>query len=254
MTINEMLLNTPAEAFQVREKRPGVFQLIAPIFHEDGDMMSIYLEKDGDTGVKISDHGMSLMRLSYVFDIDSDNKRKILNDIILNRGAILDNGNIQLFTSERDVFSGIMSFSQLVSEVCNMDILSREMVSNLFYDYLGQSIESIQEETKLTFIKDYEVKDHPDIVIDYAFPGDGTTRPVFLFGIKDTNKAQQTTIRCLNLKIEHIPHKSICVFEDLDKVTSFSRNALINATGKVYSDLNSFKEYGPDYLIQEIVR
>jgi len=251
MTINEMLLDTPAEAFQLREKRPGVFQLIAPIFHEDGDMVCIYLEKEGDEQVKISDHGMSLMRLSYVFDVDSDNKRKILNDIIVNRGALLEDGDIQLFVHERDIFSGIMSYAQLVSEVCNMDILTRDIISNLFYDYLSQSMELIQEKTKLRFIKDYEIANHPEIRIDYAFLGNGTSRPIFLFGVKDTNKAQQTTIKCLNMKIEKIPHKSICVFEDLDKVSSFARKSLINAAGKVYSDLNSFKENGAEYLEQE---
>lgn len=28
----------------VREKRPGVLQLVAPLFHEDGDMMDIFLD------------------------------------------------------------------------------------------------------------------------------------------------------------------------------------------------------------------
>jgi len=27
----------------LREKRPGVLQLVAPLFHEDGDMMDIFL-------------------------------------------------------------------------------------------------------------------------------------------------------------------------------------------------------------------
>ncbi len=252
MTINEMLLDTPAKAFQLREKRAGVYQLIAPIFHADGDMVSIYLEEKENDQVKISDRGMSLMRLSYVFDIDSDNKRKILEDIILSRGATQEDGDIQLVVPGKDIYSGIMSFAQLVSEVCNMDILSREIVSNLFYDYLGESMEQIQQKTKLSYIKDYEIKGHPEIKIDYAFLGKEGTRPIFLFGVKDTNKAQQTTINCLNMKIEHISHKSICVFEDIDKVSTFARNALLNASGKVYSHLDSFKESGAEYLIQEI--
>ncbi len=252
MTISEMLLDTPAKAFHVQEKRPGVFQLIAPIFHEDGDMVNIYLEKQDSGRVKISDYGMSLMRLSYLFDIDSDKKRKILEEIIINRGARLEDGNILLSVSEDNLFSGIMNYAQLVSEVCNMDILTREIVSNLFYEYLGESIEAIQKETSLQYIKDYEVKGHPDIHIDYAFLGNGVARPVYLFGVKDTNKAQQTAINCLNMKLEKIPHKSVCVFEDIDKVSSFARNALINASGKVYSHLKIFMDDGADYLVQEL--
>ena len=47
------------------EKRPGIFQLIAPFYHEDGDMLEIYLEGiEGNGKIRISDHGMTIMRLS----------------------------------------------------------------------------------------------------------------------------------------------------------------------------------------------
>ena len=46
MTIQEILTNTPANAFQLQEKRPGTFQLIAPIFHDDGDMAVSYTHLD----------------------------------------------------------------------------------------------------------------------------------------------------------------------------------------------------------------
>lgn len=252
MTIAEMLNNSPAESFQLREKRPGIYQLIAPIFHDDGDMVSIYLEEAGENLVKICDHGMSLMRLDYLFDMDSDKKRKILDDIIRSRGAILEQGDIELFVPGSKLFSGIMSYAQLVSEVCNMDILSREIVSNLFYDYLRESIEKIKENTKIHFIKDYEVKDASEICVDYAFLGNGKQRPIYLFGVKDTNKAQQTTINCLTMTIKNIPHKSVCVFENIDTITKFARNSLLNASDKVYSDLDNFTTNGAEYLNREL--
>lgn len=252
MTIQEILTNTPANAFQLHEKRPGTFQLIAPIFHDDGDMVSIYLEKASDDAIRICDHGMSLMRLSYLFDIDSDKKQKVLNDIISNRGASLESGSIELIVSNDNLFSGIMSYSQLVSEVCNMEILSREMVSSLFYDYLGESVELISESKKLVYIKDYQVPGHPDMNVDFAFPGNGKVRPIYLFGVKDTNKAQQTAINCLNLTLNNIPHRSVSVFENIDGVTTFARNALINASGKVYSDLASFQKNGAAYIETEL--
>lgn len=252
MTIQEMLANTPANVFQLREKRPGTFQLIAPIFHDDGDMVSIFLEKQDEDRVRICDHGMSLMRLSYLFDIDSDKKKKVLNDILSNRGACLENGDIELTVAGENLFSGIMNYSQLVSEVCNMDILSREMISSLFYDYLGEAIERLHEEKRITYIRDYQVPGRPDINVDYAFVGDHKARPIFLFGVKDTNKAQQTAINCLNLTLDQIPHRSVSVFENIDQVTTFARNALINASGKVYSDFDSFKKNGANYLASEL--
>lgn len=252
MITDDLFKDSPATSFRLKEKRPGIYQLIAPIFHEDGDMVSIYLEDAGDKTIKICDHGMSLMRLDYLFDMDSDRKRKILNDIVANRDAILDQGDIELFVSKDNLFSGVMSFAQLVSEVCSMDILNREAVATLFYDYLSESIEAIRCDKKIQYIKDYEIKDYPDINIDYAFLGDCSKRPIYLFGVRDTNKAQQTAINCMRLTIDHIPHKSVCVFEDIDAVTRFARNSLLNATDKVYSDLNNFKQNGADYILREL--
>ena len=194
----------------------------------------------------------SLMRLSYLFDIDSDKKQKVLNDIISNRGASLESGSIELIVPNDNLFCGIMSYSQLVSEVCNMEILSREMVSSLFYDHLSESVELIREKSDLTYIKDYQVPGHPDMNVDFAFLGTGKVRPIYLFGVKDTNKAQQTTINCLNLTLDKIPHRSVSVFENIDGVTTFSRNALINASGKVYSDLASFQKNGAVYIKTEL--
>lgn len=122
-TIAEVLNQTPANTFHLQEKRPGLFQLIGPVFHEDGDMMSIFLERVEEDKIKISDHGLSLMRLSYLFDIDSDKKKKTLNDMILARSAMLEKGSIELIVHDEALFPGIMNFSQLVSEVCNLDTI-----------------------------------------------------------------------------------------------------------------------------------
>ena len=53
-TIAEVLSQTPANTFHLQEKRPGLFQLIGPVFHEDGDMMSIFLERVEEDSVKTS--------------------------------------------------------------------------------------------------------------------------------------------------------------------------------------------------------
>ncbi|HDP98599.1 MAG TPA: DUF1828 domain-containing protein, partial [bacterium] len=54
----------------VAEKRPEVWQLFLPFYHEDGDMIEIYVQKENNRW-KICDHAMAVMRLSYVYDIDT---------------------------------------------------------------------------------------------------------------------------------------------------------------------------------------
>ncbi len=50
---------------EFREKRPGIEQLIAPLYYEDGDMVDIFIElpRHGSQRVRICDFGMTMMRL-----------------------------------------------------------------------------------------------------------------------------------------------------------------------------------------------
>lgn len=252
MSMTAIFENTPAASFTLREKGKGVYQLIAPIFHEDGDMMNIFLEEAGSDTIKISDHGTSLMRLSYLFDIDTDNKRKILINTILKRGAELNSGNITLSTNRKTVFESIMAFVQLVTEICNMDIMSHEVVESLFYEYLANAIHDMH--IAATYVPGYQPTKDADLVVDHAFFGNKNQRPIFLYGIKDTSKAQQTTIQLLTLKLEKIQYKSIVVFQDIDggAIIKRAKRVLVNISGKVYADLNGFIEGGKS-LIEEVI-
>lgn len=68
------------EHVALREKRPNIMQVIAPLYHEDGDMLDIFIDVPRNSGepMIISDHGLTLMRLSYSYEVDSPTKRKIL--------------------------------------------------------------------------------------------------------------------------------------------------------------------------------
>ena len=249
MNINELLQKSPGNLFKVQERSGEIYQLIAPIFHEDGDMMSIFMQETSDGNIRLFDNGMSLMRLSYTFDIDTDNKAKILNDIILSKDAENEDGNICLTITPEQIYSGIMTYSQLVSQVCGLDVLSRENVADLFYDNLYSVIE--EQFSNYIYDKDVILPAYRDMKIDYVFSG--KEKPTYLFGVKDTNKAQQTTICCLQLNQLKNSFKSIAVFNNLDDgITRFARNAILNTVDKTFADLNGFKEHGKAYFDKEI--
>src|SRR5450755_4376209 len=82
---------------QFREKRPGIEQLIAPLYHEDGDIVDIYLEQSPSdkSKIRICDFGMSLMRLSYDFEVDTPHKEKVFEKLLAeNQLAEEGDGNI----------------------------------------------------------------------------------------------------------------------------------------------------------------
>ncbi|MGI5940352.1 MAG: DUF1828 domain-containing protein [Thermoleophilia bacterium] len=72
------------ERVDFRPRQESVVQLIAPLYHEDGDMIDIFLEPSPTPGasIRISDYGMTLMRLSYSFELNTPNKECIFNRIL----------------------------------------------------------------------------------------------------------------------------------------------------------------------------
>jgi hypothetical protein len=83
MDILENLKSEYNHHVSFREKRPGIVRVLAPLFHEDGDMVDIFLDLpiSSSEDIRISDHGMTLMRLSYSYDVDTPTKQRILEKL-----------------------------------------------------------------------------------------------------------------------------------------------------------------------------
>ena len=77
-------LITEFKTLQFREKRLGLFKILVPFFYEDGDMYDLFVEECpcNTNLLRISDHGLTLMKLSYNFDIDTPRKKEILESTI----------------------------------------------------------------------------------------------------------------------------------------------------------------------------
>ena len=125
--ILQQIKNQFNERVDFYEKRPGIFQLMAPFYHEDGDMFDIFVEEKNNK-IYISDYGMTLMRLSYEFDIDTPNKEKIFSKIVSENLSNEENGKIFLETTKEKVFQSILQFYQTISKVSNMRLYKAELL------------------------------------------------------------------------------------------------------------------------------
>ena len=63
-------------------------------------MVDIFLDLPKSPGdpIRISDHGMTLMRLSYSYEVDTPTKRKILDRILSENGVMEDRGRFYIET------------------------------------------------------------------------------------------------------------------------------------------------------------
>lgn len=251
MNIQE-IINTLKSQFNdfvdLRVKREGIFQLIAPIYHSDGDMMDIFIEPKENYKVRISDFGLTLMRLSYSFDIDTPNKEKIFNKILAENSVNIQDGILYLDVDINYLYSGIMQFAQTVSKITNMRLYKREVIHSLFFELLDEFIT-----TKLSkynpIKKYYPIEDHEEYEVDYCF--NSRKRPIFLFGVNNVANARLATICCQKFIAEKINFKSLIVLENLDVIGKKDQARLMSAADKQFPSLDDFQKHALEYFERE---
>jgi len=98
-----------------------------PIYHPDGDAISIYLRTfDRDHNIRISDCGMTLQRLSYKYDVGDAKDWQELQDYLIAVGAKERMGAIYLNTHENFLFENIMRFVEIIKGIYELKGLDKK--------------------------------------------------------------------------------------------------------------------------------
>ena len=234
-------LNTYSTRFEIYERRKGKYQLVAPFLHEDGDMVDLYLQQspEGNGYIRICDFGMSLMRLSYNYDINTKPRTQILESMLTNNGITNDSGNLFLDTSIDKIYEGILQFVGCIQKVCSMDYWSKETIQSLFYEDLKKVI--------LSDFKDF--KPQPDVelipeIVKVDWKLEWKNHDFYLFGIRGKDKAYQSAIALLEFMKAEKKFISLVVHENKDKLGNKEENYLTRNADKQYPKLNDFASSG----------
>ena len=226
----------------LREKRPGVWKLIAPVFHEDGDMVDIFLEQRNGR-VRVSDHGLSLMRLSYTYEIDTGSKERIFRQILGENHVSEDEGNLFIDVAPNRVYPAVLAFAQTVAKICSMSRFKREVIANLFYESLDEFvIEGLQTfQPRADYVP---VEERSELQVDYGLTFGA--QPIFLFGAKESDrpKVRLIAIACLEFEKAKLPFRSVVVHQNFEALAKNDRSIITNAVDKQFTSLEHFKEHG----------
>lgn len=242
--LRDAISHQPVAGFDFYERRPGEFQLIIPILHEDGDMVDIYLvdSPQGEGYVRVCDFGMALMRLSYTYDINSPTRHQILDSILINSGIHNDGGNLYLDAPRGMLYESILQFAGCVQKVCNMRYWNREVVRSAFYDDLAKYVSS---ELSL-FVPRADQSPLPEhsIIVDWQLTHSG--RQFYLFGVRGNDKAKNVAIALLEFQKERLPFISLVVHENINDLGNRERNHLTRNADRQYPALSDFEEKAAD--------
>lgn len=234
------------------DKRPGIVQVIAPLFHEDGDMLDIFLDlrKPAENGnIRISDYGMTLMRLSYSYEIDTPTKQKVLDKILSENGVIENNGSLYIEAPRSNVYPSLMQFAQTVAKVSSMQAFKREVIQSMFYetlnDFIVNTLVSYHPQQHYVPIKDKEELD-----VDWRFPIQNNN--IYLYGVKDTAKARLAVLSCLEFQKAKLPFRSVIVHQDFEMdLGKKDKRRLTNVADKQFATLVDFQSEAEEYFSRE---
>lgn len=234
--------------FDLKVKRAGIYQLFAPFYHEDGDMYDVFLKPTDNGLIEITDFGLTMMRVSYVYDFDTPNKEKILSKIVQSNGVKLIRGNLVLVTEKAYTLQAILQFTQTVAKITNARLFQREIVQSLFFEQLEEHVYS--RLLKYHPQKDFTpISGHDEYAVNYVF--NHRKRPLYLFGINNQSNAKLTTISCLKFLQEGFKFRSVIVFEDLDVISKNDIARVMSVADKEFPSLNDFIENSETFFERE---
>ncbi|MGD9730731.1 MAG: DUF1828 domain-containing protein [Desulfamplus sp.] len=240
----ENLLNLIKNSFQGKidfyQRRKEIAQIIIPVFHEDGDMVDIFIMNSPDKdNVRILDCGMTLMKLSYTYEINSVSKEKILNTILNQNGVSNEEGSLYIDIPYNMLYQGIMQFIGCQQKILTMRLWQREIIKSLFFEKLDYFIES---ELKYFSPKKSVIplKDYPIIDVDYSFQF--SKKPFYLFGVNNKDKAKNSAIALLEFQKAKLPFISMIVHENIEELPKREQIYLTQNADKQFPTLELFEQ------------
>ena len=218
--------------------------LETPFTFPDGDGYLLYLSETRTGGIRISDGGNTLMRLSYENEVDNffQGARGVLLEQIVAEQGISYNDESGLFyteTTESKLSEAAFKLGQALTRISDLTFLNRSRVASTFYDDLQQSIMSIVSPDKV--IKDYEVpgiSGAANYPVDYCIEG-RSGLPLFLYGILGRDKARLTTIFLQYFLQAKVEFDSLLVFQDQAQIPRGDLARLSNVGGEMIANLNA---------------
>ena len=240
--VKAQLSSRSGSAFDLYERRRGTHQLIAPILHEDGDMIDVYLQDspEGDDHIRICDFGMTLMRLSYSFDVNTPTRQRIFEGIVINNGISVEDGKLFLDAPSHLLYESVLQFAGCVQKITNMRYWTRETVRSVFYEDLGAYVS--MQLAQYTPVQDLSpINDYP-ISVDWSLTHNH--RNFYLFGVRGNEKAKNVAIALLEFQKVNLPFMSLVVHEEMEELGTKERLYLTKNADTQYPLLSDFQERG----------
>ena len=210
----------------------------------DGDGYAIHLS-EAPGGVRLSDKGDILMRISYDHDIDAflAGSRGLLIERILNEERVgKDKGEFYIDTPTDCLSDALFRYGRALTRIYDLTLHSRSRAVSTFYEDLTDLLLQATSEEQID--RDHVLPDIPNseaYPIDYRIVGKNGGQ-LFLYGVPNRDKARLTTIILSHFHRIKLDFESIIVFNDQAAIPRLDVARLSDVGGELVSSLASHSD------------
>jgi len=239
--IEEMLCRSLCGKAHVRSAQAGLWQVTTPFRFPDGDTYSMYVKELPTGGLRVTDSGLTLMRLSYDNDIEKlrDGTRgKLLQQILAEGDLIEEDGEFFIDGPADQLGQSVFRFGQALTRVHDLTFLNRLRTESTFYEDLRELLKTLVGSERLR--EGYVVPDvarATDYPVDYYVSGGDT--PLYLFGVPSRDKARLATIILQHLIAAGGDFNSMIVFQNMADLPRSDVSRLTNAANDQVDSLDA---------------
>lgn len=207
----------------------------------DGDRLPIHVSMSASGGLRLSDRGHTLMRISYDHDSFMDGTRGMILERIMGETGLRWDGEGGVLCVDAEferLPEAIFAFGQALTRVYDLTLLSRSNVDSTFYDDLADLLFRYVDEAQIE--RDFQpaVPNADAYPVDYRIEGKSGV-PLFLFGVPNRDKVRLTTIVLSHFHRHELHFESILVFEDQAAIPRLDLARLSDVGGDMISSLAS---------------
>ena len=229
----------------VQQRTDSLWRVDTPWTFPDGDGYSIYISPAPTGGLRISDQGLTQMRLSYENDLaklHEGTRGRLLAQVLADAGLMEDEGEFFLDSTADDIGANVLRMGQALTRVHDLTYLNRARAESTFYEDLREKLQSLVGSDRLT--EGYVVpgvasgRDYP---VDYFIQGGAV--PLYLFGVPNRDKARLATIILQHLLGARQDFNSMIVFQNMAEIARPDLSRLTNAANDMIDSLDATDDF-----------
>ena len=229
----------------VMQRSDSLWRVDTPWTFPDGDGYSIYISPSPTGGLRISDQGLTMMRLSYeneLAKLREGTRGRLLSQVLADAGLTEDDGEFYLDSTADDLGANVLRLGQALTRVHDLTFLNRVCVESTFYEDLREKLNVLVGAERLT--KDYVapgIANAQDYPVDYFVSGGAS--PLYLFGVPNRDKARLATIILQHMIQAGHDFNSMVVFQNAADLPRADLSRLMNAANDMIDSLDATEDF-----------